>query len=108
MKLRPLSIALSMIDTPSSCRVRPPNIIAPRQSSETLTPVRPRVRYFMGCAAFLLPLEIIRRAPGPYLKPALQGLRVFDELVQRRAPAVVEAEVGVAVPSGFVAVQDSR
>src|SRR5688572_11188630 len=46
MKLMPASIALSMIATPSSCGVRPPNIIAPRQSSDTLTPVRPRGRYF--------------------------------------------------------------
>ena len=49
----PASIAWSMIATPSSLGVRPPNIIAPRQSSLTLTPVRPRGRYFTKTLLFV-------------------------------------------------------
>ena len=50
MKLTPASMAASMMATPSSWSRLPkaPNIMAPRQSVLTLTPVCPSVRYCMA------------------------------------------------------------
>ena len=50
MKLMPASSAAWMILTESSWSGLPhaPNIMAPRHSGLTLTPVRPSVRWFIG------------------------------------------------------------
>src|SRR5918998_5417210 len=61
MKLTPASSALWMIRIDSSWSVSPqdPNIIAPRQSGLTLTPVRPSARSSM-------PVETRRRLQQPH------------------------------------------
>src|SRR3954451_22190387 len=70
MKLMPPSSAAWMIRTDSSWSLLPqsPNIIAPRQSGLTLTPVVPRLR---SCMA---PHLVDRREPG--LEPVAGGAQV--------------------------------
>src|SRR5690348_17017358 len=62
MKLMPASRARWMIETDSSWSRFPhcPNIIAPRQSGLTLTPVRPSVRCFMASTLLTAPLACSR------------------------------------------------
>jgi hypothetical protein len=45
MKLIPASRARAMIRAEWASSVGPPNIIVPRQSGETLRPLRPSLRY---------------------------------------------------------------
>src|SRR5262245_50645261 len=49
MKLTPLSAAWSTMRCASAASVGPPNIMVPRQISDTLMPLAPSTRYFM-CA----------------------------------------------------------
>jgi len=44
MKLTPASRALAMMRWAVGSSVAPPNIMVPRQSGETLSPLRPRLR----------------------------------------------------------------
>src|SRR5215207_8593423 len=55
MKLMPASRALATIRAAVGSSVGPPNIIVPRQIGETLTPLRPRLRYSMVAPAFPKP-----------------------------------------------------
>src|SRR3954453_20622948 len=45
MKLTPCSRARAMMRPLVASTVAPPNIIVPRQSGDTLSPLRPRLRY---------------------------------------------------------------
>src|SRR5690349_10741660 len=54
MKLMPPSSAVSMMRSDSSSGVGLPKFIAPRQSGDTCTPVRPRLRYAMGSSSLLI------------------------------------------------------
>src|SRR5215207_7852188 len=55
MKLMPASRALATIRAAVGSSVGPPNLIVPRQIGETLTPLRPRLRYSMVAPAFPKP-----------------------------------------------------
>src|SRR3954447_12017050 len=68
MKLMPASRALATIRAAVASSVGPPNIIVPRQIGETLTPLRPRLRYSMVAPAF--PKRPARRLwPLRFTKP---------------------------------------
>src|SRR5258707_281154 len=53
MKLTPWSLALAAMRVAVASSVGPPNIIVPRQSGETFTPLFPRLRCFMNCPGTL-------------------------------------------------------
>src|SRR3954465_10080381 len=87
MKLMPPSRARWMIEMDSSWSRLPhaPNIIAPRQSGLTLTPVRPRVRIFMAPEPNVPPHEHDRR-------PDLDHRRRLPRHRARRPVVVPHAE----------------
>src|SRR4029453_15394491 len=62
MKLIPTSRARAMVRAESRSSVGPPNIMVPRQRGETLTPLRPSLRYSMY-AASLQSFEVMPYAP---------------------------------------------
>src|SRR5829696_4990567 len=73
-KLTPPSMARSMMSAESSSPVRPPNIMHPRQSSLTFTPVLPRFLYSTPrsfevdvhpCKVDVYPFEAHHNAPQP-------------------------------------------
>src|SRR5215203_4265929 len=73
-KLTPSSMARSMMSAESSSPVRPPNIMHPRQSSLTFTPVLPRFLYSTPrsfevdvhpCKVDVYPFEAHHNAPQP-------------------------------------------
>src|SRR5690242_9623653 len=77
MKLIPASRAFAVMRSAAAESVAPPNIIVPRQSGETLIPLRPSFRYCMA----LLPVfpkerrPVRDRPPTNHLRPERSSVR---------------------------------
>src|SRR5436190_16691553 len=108
MKLIPASSAAWMMRIESSWSVLPhsPNIIAPRQSGLTLTPVEPRLRSCMAAhlvdrgEAGLEPVARRAEVEAPHAHPLLAGQAsgLLDVVVQALRPAAQRLGVVVAEP----------
>src|SRR5258708_15041063 len=99
MKLMPASCDRVMMRSDVAASVGPPNVIVPRHSGETLSPLRPRLRYSMPALLQCLALDLSSpAADGPHAASLLPALRlgIVALAIQALIPALLAAEIEIA------------